>query len=147
MVQIGPDRPHDPLELILKPHHRSSNKFNVLTLDWNFGWPWPRHEKSYRAVGNHPGSIRYGPSGIPAHPDSIRIWPIETPSGPSGIPVHPAHPYVGHRTLDIVRWTLYVGHCIDLGYISCCRVGCHRSKPKSKLTSPNFNMLTFADFG
>ena len=35
----------------------------------------------------------------------------------------------------------------DLGYISCCRVGCHRSKPKSKLTSPNFNMLTFGDFG
>ena len=38
--------------------------------------------------------------------------------------------------------TLYVRHRTDLGYISCCRVGCHRSKPKSKLTSPNFNMLT-----
>ena len=31
----------------------------------------------------------------------------------------------------------------DLGYISCCCVGWHRSKPKSKLTSPDFNMLTF----
>ena len=34
----------------------------------------------------------------------------------------------------------------DLGYISCCCVERHHSKPKSKLTSPNFNMLTFADF-
>ena len=25
----------------------------------------------------------------------------------------------GHCTLDIVRWTLYVGHQTDLGYISC----------------------------
>ena len=30
----------------------------------------------------------------------------------------------------------------DLGYIPCCCVGGHRSKPKLKLTSPNFNMLT-----
>ena len=25
---------------------------------------------------------------------------------------------LGHCTLDIVRWTLYVGHRTDLGYIS-----------------------------
>ena len=30
--------------------------------------------------------------------------------------------------------------------ISCCCVGRHHWKPKSKLTSPNFNMLTFGDF-
>ena len=31
----------------------------------------------------------------------------------------------------------------DLGYISCCCVGCHHSKPKSKLTFPDFNTLTY----
>ena len=50
------------------------------------------------------------------------------------------------------RWAVGRGICgqdqhADLGYISCCCVGCHHSKPKSKLTSPDFNMLTFGDFG
>ena len=66
-------------------------------------WAMFQLDTSIWAVGSHPGPIRYtpsGPSGIPAHPDSIRIWPIRDPSGL----------YVGHRTVDIVRWTSYVGH-------------------------------------
>ena len=35
----------------------------------------------------------------------------------------------------------------DLGYISCCCVERHHSKPNSKLSSLNFNMLTFGDLG
>ena len=35
----------------------------------------------------------------------------------------------------------------DLGYISCCCVERHHSKPNAKQTSPNFNMLTFGDLG
>ena len=50
------------------------------------------------------------------------------------------------------RWAVGRGICgqdqhADLGYISCCCVGWHHSKPKSKLTSPDFNMLTFGVLG
>ena len=53
-----------------------------------------------------------------------------------------------HFLLWWPRWAVGRGICgqdqhADLGYISCCRVGCHHSKPKSKLTSPNLNMSTF----
>ena len=55
-----------------------------------------------------------------------------------------------HSRTSWPRWAVGRGICgqdqhADLGYISCCCVGWHRSKPKSKLTSPDFNMLTDFD--
>ena len=40
-------------------------------------------------------------------------------------------------------WANVESEHAHLGYISCCCVGCHHSKPKSKLTSPDFNMWPF----
>ena len=60
--------------------------------------------------------------------------------------------YVGHCTLDIVRWTSYVGHCtfdivLILATYPVVALDVTVRNQNEKLTFPNFNMLTLGDFG
>ena len=101
--------------------------------------PWARH------------GVPTGPPGPRRAPTARRqLGPADFPRSLPGLGgpqllLASARAIVSSRR-ELHRSSIEPEHA-DLGYISCCCVGRHHSKPKSKLTSPNFNMLAFGDLG